>query len=294
MTGDDAMARGVTRPHRSTALLALGLALLGGSVHAHDVWLQADRFVVETGEPIVVRQLVGGRLPAVLVRPDRARELGLMTDLTASFSLVTEEGSVDLLSVSASGSKPLVERVIERPGAAVFAMEHAPIYTEHTRAEFLDYLEHEGFPVDRFEPDMTGGTVEREAYLRTLKVLVSVGSEVPTLAGLHSRAVGQAVEIVPLARRGLERGDELRVQLLLAAEPLAGQTIKAFAAGRDGATDVQRATTDGDGMAVLRLEIEGRYLLRTVHMRRCVELSPFDCSDTDWESYWTALTFEVD
>ena len=52
---------------------------------------------------------------------------------------------------------------------------------------------------------------------------------------------------------------------------------------------MSEAHTDARGIARFKLEAEGLWLIRLVHLLPCQE-----CPDVDWESYWASYTFELD
>ena len=75
---------------RTTAGVTLLSLLLGGVAYPHDIWLKPNRFQIEKGETLVVRQLTGSDLQA-------EDEIELLRRMTPRFELVTPAGSVDLM-----------------------------------------------------------------------------------------------------------------------------------------------------------------------------------------------------
>lgn len=268
--------------------------------HAHDIWLQADRFVVSEGDTLVVRQWVGAELEAHASSSEETTELPLLLDMTTRFELITGEGSVDLLGEARGGragqtGTPVLSRRVDSPGPALVVMDHDVLYTAHTDSEFLHYLEHESLDPAAYRPQMGTDGLQDEGYVRTLKALVQVGGEAAGgPSGLHDRATGQALELVLLEDPySLDPGAELSVRLLLHGEPLVGTPVKALSAV-GGSVTARAARTDAEGTATFVLDRPGLWLVRAVHLARCSEQSSVDCSDTEWESYWTAFAFELD
>ncbi len=284
---------------------------------AHDIWLHAESFRLEPGETLVVRQLVGDELEADLSRLETTQELPLLLDMTPRFTLVTPAGAVELLAEGAGRrpAKPVLERALDSAGPALVAMDHSILYTEFTSAEFLEYLEHEGLEPEAYRAHMGSRAYQTEGYQRTLKCLVWVG-DTPRAAGpgesgaaaggadsgadepggdLHQRVLGQPLEILLLQDPyRLDPGDALEVRVLLHGEPLAGQPVNAYSSAGEGPVVKRRARTDADGVARFRLDGAGIWLVRLVYLAPCSDRSGVDCADTDWESYWSALSFEVD
>ena len=119
----------------------------------------------------------------------------------------------------------------------------------------------------------------KERYRRYLKAIV--GPYAP-----HA-AIGQTLEIVPISPLGIGAA-RIDVKLLFEGQPLPGAVM--FAEHRDGARlDREGLTTAEDGTTTFSLAQPGRWLIRTVHMRKCAT----DCGPAEWESHWAALTFDV-
>jgi hypothetical protein len=97
------------------------------------------------------------------------------------------------------------------------------------------------------------------------KALVVVGDAAPN-DPVHLSEVGHRLEIVPQTDPVtlLRSGGRLQVQLLLDREPLAGTTVRAIpAADPDGG--VQSARTDEIGLADLKLNGSGRWMIHVDH-----------------------------
>lgn len=276
------------------------LAALPTAAGAHDIWLDVDAFVLEAGEELVVRQVVGEELGHV---SSASEELPVLRDMTPRFELITEQGTVDLLAElpdirEQPEVKPVLRRRIDSSGLVLVAMDHAVIYTAHTDEEFFAYLEHEGLDPAGFLPHLVEDDFQEEGYLRTLKALVRVegksGSPVKE-SGLHSRAIGQPIELLLLENPyALEAGDELTVQALLNGRPLAGVALKALRSDGVNPVSSQTRETNDQGLASFELDRAGRWLLRMVYLAPCSGGSHVDCADADWESYWTAFSFALD
>ena len=48
-----------------------------------------------------------------------------------------------------------------------------------------------------------------------------------------------------------------------------------------------KGRTDGNGRVTLKIEREGAWLIKTVHMAKSTQ------PDADWESFWVTLVFTV-
>lgn len=269
-------------------LLATGcmpLLVVAGVAYSHDVWLEPRPFVVVEGRTLVVEQLVGTELVV-------ESELPLFRALTSRFELLTSDGTTDLLAElpdfrTQPTVKPVLERTLEADGQALVVMDHSAIENLFTTQQFLEYLDHEEFDPSAFRDHMGDRPEQSERYYRTLKALAQVG---PAPAGdLHGRTVGQALEVLLLQDPyRLDLGDTLAVRVLFRQRPLTDRQVTAFNRASDGTISVAKADTDAEGVARFELIAAGLWLVRLVH------LYPAPDDEVDWESYWTAYTFQVD
>jgi hypothetical protein len=259
------------KPFWLAALLtAAALAPVGAG--AHDYWLQADRFQLNAGEPLVVHLNMGDELEVEEEKPHQAER-------TERFELRLKDDVRDL-AATPEGHKPVFTDTLASDGAFLFTLVRAAAQVELSAAEFAEYLAHEGLHAVR-----SGRATERERYWRFLKLLGRVGSDTET--DLHHRFTGAQFEIVLLQNPfTLGPEDEQIVQLLFEAKPLADATVFALHRAADGALTRLSATTDSRGVARFKLAQPGMWLIRAVYLRPCK-----GCKDVDWESFWSAYTF---
>ena len=273
-------------------LAAVTLSLLVANLSdAHDIWLLPERFVLSKGDTLVVHQLVGSELEVEM-------EVELLWRMTPRFDLTTAQGSVDLLRELPDKRtlpvvKPVLKRKLDFEGVALLTMEHAFIWEEWSREQFLENLKHEELGMDRFRDHVGDRPKQTERYARTLKCLLQVGDG--TDGDLHKRVVGQKLEILLLQNPYLLKpGDDLEVQVLFDGKPLGGQRVTAFNGDGERRVSAPRVRTSANGVARFNLNREGFWLVRVVHFIPCAERSDIDCSEVDWESYWTSYTFHLD
>ena len=260
-------------------------------VYPHDVWLLPEQFILSKGDVMIVHQLAGSEL-------DVEVELPVLRRMTPGFSLITSGGSVDLLSELPDMRiqpevKPVLQRKVDIEGLVLLTMEHAFIHTEFSNEKFLEYLEHEGADTKKFHEHIGHSSSQQERYARTLKSLIRVGE---TAEGdLYKQAIGQKLEILLLQNPYLmDPGDNLQVQILFEGKTLPDKLVTAF--NGDGKQLVSTSTmhTNSEGIAEFTLERAGFWLIRLVHLLPCSERYDGDCSDVDWESYWTSYSFQLD
>lgn len=123
----------------------------------------------------------------------------------------------------------------------------------------------------------------RERYSRYLKSLLQAGARHDET---YKRELGFKLEIIPQTNPyELKIGDSLEVKVLFEGKPL--PNAKVFADNREaGSTRTQQTRTTAAGIATVKLDRSGFWLVRLVHMRRCAALA-----EADWESFWAAYTF---
>ena len=128
------------------------------------------------------------------------------------------------------------------------------------------------------------GKKGNERYSRFIKSLIQVGGKRDRT---FSQRTGLRFEVVPLANPySLKLGDELSVQVLFEGKPLADKVL--YADNRDGdSVTQQRFVTNTEGIAAIKLDRKGVWLVRLVFMQRCSK----NCEGADWESFWGALSF---
>jgi uncharacterized GH25 family protein len=78
-------------------------------------------------------------------------------------------------------------------------------------------------------------------------------------------------------------GGSLTVQLLTDGKPVGNAEVSAVSDGT-----LVKGDTDADGRVTLKIDREGAWLIRTVHM---VPLT--GSPEVDWESYWVTLSFHT-
>ena len=134
--------------------------------------------------------------------------------------------------------------------------------TQVTRVKFRVSAPGTQLIVFNSEPSPSGVT-------RFAKALI-VSEGTPDDSPLRWSEFGQRLEIVPQTDPVvlLERGGKLQIQLLFEREPLAGEAVTAIPEA-DPIRGVIRAVTNEIGLATLRLNRAGRWLIRTGYSINC-------------------------
>jgi len=279
-----ALPRSPAPPRRRCAwALALGLATLAAApARAHDYWLEFQPATPTAGGELTAALWLGQDfIPEAQTAIQDARALSLR-HLTRSLDL-------DLLPRARQGVAPLLRLGLAAPGGHLLALERDTTRIQLRARRFNRYLEEEGLHAALAERRRSGELWRRgtERYQRYLKAFVQVGDAPDAVS---TRVLGHRLELVP--ERDLatvQVGERLGVRVLFEGRPLAGVQVEAFARGAAASGPRgQAGVTDGGGRTEFTVHAPGTWLVRTVHMQRCV-----GC-EVQWESYWAAYSFALD
>lgn len=240
---------------------------------AHEYWIDPEHYVVEVGERVEARLLVGQMM--------RGTELPWLSHQARSFTVVAPAMSREESGME--GDLPALSFVPDEPGLHVIALETEPLLVDFaTLSEFRDYLEYEGLGAVAAAHRARGlpETSISEAYARATKALVQVG---PVRAGDVDRPLGLPLEIVALANPYAGQAT-LAVRLTWQGRPEANAQLSVFR--EEGDVERSIVITDANGRATIPL-VKGRYLLNAVH------IEPVDGEEHVWKSTWASLSFAV-
>lgn len=277
-----------------TLVLGVGAALAAAPASAHDFWIEPATFTPAPGSTIAVALRVGAELPGDPVprREERIVRFALVgpLDAPAPDGDSPAEGALG----GVEGATPAGVARVDGPGlyALVYRSTDAPI--ELPAAKFEHYLVEEGLERISELRAARGESAEpgRELYSRSVKALLAVGrgGRAGGDRADGDRPVGLDLELVAEHDpRERQPAGGFPIRLLRDGEPLAGALVEAV---RLDATDAELADeladrSDVDGRVRFDLAA-GRWRITAVDMRP----APAG-SDADWNSVWTALTFEV-
>jgi uncharacterized GH25 family protein len=247
---------------------------------AHDYWLEPESFRPRPDEAVSLRLFVGEKLTSVAERPFQKKP-------TLTFQMISAKKTVDLIPAGTEDKSPVARLIPKDDGTYLIALERDVHFIKLDAKKFNDYLAEEGLDAILEARRKAGEekTEGRERYRRSLKSLIQVGDR---RDDTYKKVLGQKLEIVPQANPyDLKPGDTLQVLLLFEGNPLAGARIESHCRAGDKVT-TQTATTGKDGIASVKLDQAGTWLVRLVHMRRCT-----DRDEADWESFWASCSYAV-
>ena len=265
---------------KTLALLTVTLMIIGiaAVVTAHDYWLIPQKFMINPGETIVIHGNTGMDFPASLsaVVPERVTQ----------FFMVGKDNKVDLTELIVEDKSLTTTCTFPKPGTYVVGTALKPKEIRMTGEEFNEYLKHDGIS-NILELRKKEGILDKDAvefYSKYPKAIIQVGD---TLDDTPTKPVGLIIEIVPKVNPyTLKIGDKLKVAVLFRGKPLPGIDLAWSHPDLEGKF-AGWTKTDQNGDAVVPLVKRGPYMIRLTHMEWVKKQTH------EWESFWTALTFEV-
>lgn len=261
--------------HARHLLVAL-IFLPAPSLNAHEYWISVDDYIVEPGDLVSARLMVGQMM--------EGNELPRLSRQIKSFEYYAPDDPQE--ATGREGDRPAFSYEAAQPGLHIIAKETLPLeVTFETFEEYRDYLDYEGlerFAAIHLERGLPRSEIS-EAYTRFTKALVQVGSVKP---GDRDRVLGHAYELVALENPYAAQ-DILPVELLWQGQPEPNTQISVFRK-QHGNVERMLISTDNRGRADIPLDkAGGQYLLNTVHLEELSGDGPF------WRSSWASMTFAL-
>lgn len=259
-------------------LAILLLMILGGTLAAHEFWLEPQKFRLKKGETLKVRFRVGERFEGENWQGNRQVVDGIHLyfngfddDLS---ELITDESPGDSISLQFFDE-----------GTGVMSFHSTNKRIELEPAKFLEYLREEGLDsaIAYREQHHETDSVGREYYQRSVKTLFQVGE---SYDDTYKQNCGLPLEFIPLHNPyHLRKGQQLSMKLLFRDTAVQGARIRIWQR-LNGKTNVKETTTDSDGLFTFTPSLNGRYMISTVRMEHMDS-----SSDTHWQSYWATITW---
>lgn len=261
---------------RNVPLAGLALVLLSVPLAAHDMWIEPTSFFAERGQILALRLRVGQDLlgDPMLLDPSLVNQF-VVRDPDGARAVVRRDGH-----------DPAGFARVAAPGVLVVGYQSNPSAIELTADKFNQYLKEEGLDsvaATRASRNEAGKSA-RELFSRCAKSLVFSGSA-PDMQG--DRPLGFTLELVAERNPYATRIDqELPLRLTYENRPLAGALVVAM--NRANPREKLSARTDRDGRVRFRLQRDGMWLIKAVHM-----VPAPAAAHGDWASFWASLTFEM-
>lgn len=240
------------------------LLVLAAPLPAHELWLEPAAYIIPAD----------GMLTADIVNGQTFEGINLpyLSQQSARLEVATPNG---LRPISPRmGDRPAITVQAEQPGLYVLAYETQPAtITYETSGKFADFARYKDAEW-ALTPAQTAPITE--TYTRHAKALICADH----CTGAD-RAIGLTTEFVALTPPGAD----MRLRLLFQGAPRANARVTLFEKGPDGTT-TQHLRTDTDGNVTLPTRPGFSYLADAVVFERRT-------TQTQWHTYWAAMTFEV-
>ncbi|HEX9760221.1 MAG TPA: DUF4198 domain-containing protein [Candidatus Acidoferrales bacterium] len=247
---------------------------------AHDTWLVPQTFRAQPGATVRVRLATSEAFPTSEAAAAPAR--------IARFTIRDAAGTRQVAGYTADGTFLAADVTPSRAGHAVVVAETRPRAFVLEPEIFNRYITEEELNAVIAARAARGqsGAPGKERYRKIAKTILCAGDTGDTA---YRTPEGLWLEIVPeQSTCALRVGDRLTVQVLFEGRPLPGVKLAAGYEGVTGHGYPVWLTTDANGRAVVTFDRPGAWFARTLHM-----IATKDDAESDWESAFSTLTFEV-
>tara|TARA_Y100000034_G_C6804453_1_gene361095 strand:+ start:217 stop:1035 length:819 start_codon:yes stop_codon:yes gene_type:complete len=264
----------------SYIVTAICLLVTSINAQAHDFWLEPAVYRSQNPSSIALQFKVGHK--------EDTSHWNLAWDRIVALRTYSSDGVTDMAAsvVPKTSMLPgMAKTATLSPGSHIIGLESYHATSVLKAKKFNQYAEEEGlidilsYREARGQNDIAG----KELYSRKAKTIVQVGDVVTSNA---LKPIGHTLEIVPLEHPYTLTSDTLSVQVLFKGKPLSNALIDALSLVDHNARE-QAITTDSEGKATFKFEVQGPVILTTVWG---VPLS--SSAEADFETYFASLTFE--
>ena len=271
-------------------LISALLACAASAALAHEVWLEAPRFRLQSGDTVHVRAFVGANFVGDRWSNKAAKVYRLIRfgPAPADTANLTPKNSTETDTFRTAFT-------FAQPGTHLVLLQSTSSFIELPADKFTAYLREEGldYALKLRQENEETAKPGRETYSRCVKTLLQVGDPalVPLAADSACRhAYGLPLELVPEQNPYRLAADKaLTVRVLRGGRPAFGAAVQVWQRQPGGLPTTHFTTrANQNGRILLRLSGPGPYLLATVDMRPA---PPRLRARADWQSVWASLTF---
>lgn len=256
-----------------SVLLASGFLL-----QAHEFWLQPAKFILKTGENLVVNFKVGENFMGA--------HWNLKKDNLKRIELHQKNTLKNLKDIVVEGEKGTLSTPLANEGTYLLVMQSNNEFSDLRAEKFNDFLKEEELD-DAYAQRVKTNTLEKngtELYARCTKLLVQVGEKTDNT---FRKETGLPVEIIPEQNPyALKVGSPIQYKILFQGKPLFGAKVRVWN-NYNNRTTVQDIYSQQDGMISTHISNPGMWMVSFVKM------VPSKDPKADWQSYWASLVFGV-
>ena len=263
-------------------LMPVLFAAFSATAQAHEVWLEPDRWEVES-EAQFGAQLLNGE-------GFKGSELSWNPRVILRAEKWQGDGGVRL--VGRFGDTPALSTTAGQDGLLTLIYQSSPNTVEYKDYEkFAQFVREKGLDTVLAEHKARKLPTApiKEAFSRYVKSLVAVG------AGQGADAPrGLEIEIVALNNPYTVDADQMmRFQVFYKSEVLAGNLVTLFERTPEGQVTLKTQVSDDKGIAAFKTMAGNTYLVDSVVMRVPAPALVAYTKGAVWESLWASLTFRV-
>lgn len=247
---------------------------------SHEFWLAPNQFRVKPGQTVKLDLLVGEDFHGEIWGARKKR--------TETLHHYFGKQKEDLTAQALATDSLSIEFKCKKKGTHLLATRSNNSFIELEADKFNEYLKEDGIDNILALREKKGelGKSSREFYQRCAKSLLQAGKKTDDTYAINC---GMPLEIIPLQNPyDLKIGDKLSVKILFEGKPLADAVVRSWQKVDETKTNQARFRTNARGIADIELNAKGIWMISLVKM---VETS--DKSQSDYQSYWGSLTFEM-
>jgi uncharacterized GH25 family protein len=263
-------------------IAALALYLVLAPALAHDFWIEPDEFTPAAEQVVSVslREGVGFK----------GNTLPYIKTWFTDFSVTDSSGRDNVESIQ--GNDPAAE-IVASSGAQLLGYQSQPSFVELEADKFNKYLEDEGIEFIQAERERRGESQSPapEYFVRCAKALLQTG---PINDDVYKSKLGYTLELIPQSNPyALNENDELVFQLIYDDAPIKDRLVQAF--NKSAPDVIQKVRTDGNGMATVKIDRAGIWLVKAVQIIPIKDRPQTDVGapPAQWQSYWASYLFEM-
>lgn len=250
------------------------MLIASSSAHTHEYWIEADNYRPDPGQTVALTTRVGQFFAG--------DEVLNIKQFYSDYSVVSRKERKAVSGSLATTPPAYIE--IPESGSYIVGQRTRRSKVEMNPEKFSAYLEKQGLEHALQDVDWTKNDANpiTENYSRCVKAVIQSGPAPET--DVLSHPLGYTLEIIPHSDPAkTQAGDLFRFQLLYEGAPLQNTLITAL--NKQYPEQAIKSRTDPEGYAQIMLPYAGVWMLNSVHI--------IAAQETDWESFWANLTFEL-
>jgi uncharacterized GH25 family protein len=255
------------------------LILLSLAIHAHEFWLQPNRYRFKVGEEASIDFMVGESFTG--------EQWDLKKHKVELLELHSAVAKIDLTDQVENIKGFRLVKLLQTEGTQLVTMKSNAAYIELAAEKFNEYLKEDGLDniLDERKKKNQLDRPSKENYTRFTKLLLQTGEKTDDT---YKKNVGFRVEIIPQSNPyTLKTGDYLQCLVLFQGKPLPHALVKVWSRLKN-TTFLQNIYTANDGTIKFPISTKGAWMVSTVKM------ISNDLPTSQYHSLWGSLVFGIE